>query len=182
MLDNEGIFQKRLKSELDRQNIKQADLVEKADISQSLISNYMNGEKMPSINNACKIAIALGISLDWLCGLDTITNPFITDSAKMLYYIASIIDNSDRLWTVTTDVVEEFDGDDRIEYGKHYNAAIATEEHRIRNFVIEYKNAVKAGDDAIQKYKLDDNIAQSMKNTVLEKYIKIFKDNRSGTK
>lgn len=51
--------------------IKQEKLAEMADLSTTIISDYENRKKTPSIASAKKIADALGVTLDELCGNDT---------------------------------------------------------------------------------------------------------------
>ncbi len=55
--------------------IKQEKLAEMADLSTTIISDYENRKKTPSIASAKKIADALGVTLDELCGSD-IENQF----------------------------------------------------------------------------------------------------------
>lgn len=67
---NYSIFADRLKRTRLDLNIKQNELAEKSGISATTISAYENGLKIPSLENAVKLATTLGVSLDWLCGID----------------------------------------------------------------------------------------------------------------
>ncbi len=58
-----------------KRKIKQEKLAEMADLSTTIISEYENRRKTPSITSAKKIADALGVTLDELCGND-IENQF----------------------------------------------------------------------------------------------------------
>lgn len=76
---NEYIFPKRLKEARQNKGLNMAELAEKTGITASAISSYERTEengkskpKIPSIENAMKLAIALGVSIDWLCGMDSI--------------------------------------------------------------------------------------------------------------
>ncbi len=60
----------RLRQAMHARNIRQADLSEKSGVSQSLISDYCNDKKVPSLSNARAIAEALGVSLDELADRD----------------------------------------------------------------------------------------------------------------
>lgn len=72
-MEQDNIFAKRLKESRLRTGLKQADLAEKAGITAASISAYESADgtkgKNPSLENAKAIAKALGVSLDWLCGL-----------------------------------------------------------------------------------------------------------------
>ena len=59
-------FNESLKRLLIEKNMKQADLCRLAHIQTSLMSEYINGKKSPTIGNAIQIADALDISLDVL--------------------------------------------------------------------------------------------------------------------
>lgn len=61
-------FNENLKLLLLEKNIKQADLCRMTGIQTSLMSEYINGRKSPTIGNAILIADALNISLDDLVG------------------------------------------------------------------------------------------------------------------
>ncbi len=53
---------------LDSRNMKPADLCRLCGLSTGVMSNYMNGKRVPSIANAITIANALGVTLDELVG------------------------------------------------------------------------------------------------------------------
>ena len=61
-------FNESLKRLLIEKNMKQADLCRLAHIQTSLMSEYINGKKSPTIGNAIQMADALDISLDTLAG------------------------------------------------------------------------------------------------------------------
>ena len=61
-------FNENLKLLLLEKNMKQADLCRMTGIQTSLMSEYINGRKSPTIGNAILIADALNISLDHLVG------------------------------------------------------------------------------------------------------------------
>ena len=54
-----------------KRKINQEKLAEMANLSTTIISDYENRRKTPSITSAKKIADALGVTLDELCGNDT---------------------------------------------------------------------------------------------------------------
>ena len=61
-------FNESLKRLLIEKNMKQAYLCRLAHIQTSLMSEYINGKKSPTIGNAIQMADALDISLDTLAG------------------------------------------------------------------------------------------------------------------
>lgn len=63
-------FGNRVKKVLDDRGLKQVDLCRMAEIKSGLLSPYMtNPDKDPKLSTACKIALALDVSLDYLGGL-----------------------------------------------------------------------------------------------------------------
>lgn len=66
-------FQEILKKLLNEKKLRQADLCRMTGIQTSLMSDYINGKKSPTIGNAILIADALNVSLDTLVGKDTFT-------------------------------------------------------------------------------------------------------------
>lgn len=58
----------RLKQARVSQNITQRQLAKMTDMTAATISAYENGVKNPCIENISRLATALNISLDWLCG------------------------------------------------------------------------------------------------------------------
>lgn len=60
-------FRENLRSELDFQDIQTKELAEKTGINKRTLDGYLakNGNE-PTVYNACKIAKALGVSVEWL--------------------------------------------------------------------------------------------------------------------
>lgn len=63
-------FSERLKSAREQAKMTQAQLADKAEMTQSKISTYesRNNKTIPSLEAAANLAVALGVSLDWLSG------------------------------------------------------------------------------------------------------------------
>lgn len=70
MEDYSILFSYRLRKARLDSNIKQNELAEKSGIAATTISAYENSSKSPSLENAATLADTLGVSLDWLCGID----------------------------------------------------------------------------------------------------------------
>lgn len=86
---NTTIFAQRLKEARTAAKLTQAELCKMSGVTAATISAYESSDgnkgKNPSLDNALKLAQALGISLDWLCG-SIVSKPQIqiTDFLKML--------------------------------------------------------------------------------------------------
>ena len=67
------LFAQRLKQARTDKKMKQSELSEISGVSIATISAYESADgtkgKNPSLENARSLAKALGISLDWLCGM-----------------------------------------------------------------------------------------------------------------
>jgi len=72
-MDEDNIFQKRLKEARETAKLSQAKLAEAADVTPATISSYENTEKSPSVAIAKRMAQVLDVSIDWLCGNESIT-------------------------------------------------------------------------------------------------------------
>lgn len=95
-MDN-NIFSKRLKEAREKAGLKQSELAKKSGVTSATISAYENSDgnkgKNPSLDNAMKLANALGVSLDWLCGLAVTKDSIqISDFVKMLVKLSEEID------------------------------------------------------------------------------------------
>jgi transcriptional regulator with XRE-family HTH domain len=86
---NTTIFAKRLREARKAANLTQSELCKMSGVTAATISAYEsfdgNKGKNPSLDNALKLAQALNVSLDWLCGsLISNSKVQITDFLKML--------------------------------------------------------------------------------------------------
>lgn len=86
---NNTIFAERLKEARTALKITQAELCKKSGVTAATISAYESADgnkgKNPSLDNALKLAQALNVSLDWLCGFNVkYTKAPIIDFLKML--------------------------------------------------------------------------------------------------
>ena len=87
MLDKE-LFGKKLKQALQDKNMKQSELATAVSTSEANISNYARGNAFPPIDILSEIAKVLGVSLDWLCGVESKSDQ---DTCKTLGDIARVI-------------------------------------------------------------------------------------------
>lgn len=65
------ISKKKIEETMKERNIKNKALAELIGVSPSMITRYLNGESEMSVTNLCKIASALHVSVDYLCGLES---------------------------------------------------------------------------------------------------------------
>ncbi len=72
-------FAKRLKEIMQRNKINQTDLAKETGIQRQTISNYVNGQSVPDVNNLFKICQVLDVSADYLIGASDVisTEPII---------------------------------------------------------------------------------------------------------
>ena len=63
-------FSKRLKIAILFSDLSQKELAEKAGVTPASITSYAKGTKNPTMETLVKIADALNISTDWLCGIE----------------------------------------------------------------------------------------------------------------
>lgn len=81
-------FGKNLYKIMRQRNIQQKDLAEALDVSRPEISQIVNSQRQPLLSTAIRIAKILGVSLDELCGVQTVAkdkeNSQVTEIAKEL--------------------------------------------------------------------------------------------------
>ena len=70
MNNTENIFPSRLKDARKAKGLSQPELAEAVLVSTSSMCGYEKGKTFPSIDTAARIAKVLGVSLDYLAGLD----------------------------------------------------------------------------------------------------------------
>lgn len=71
----ETVFSERLKQARASTKMTQAQLGGMCKLSSTSIAAYENGQKVPRITTAAKLASVLNVSLDWLMGLDDNKSP-----------------------------------------------------------------------------------------------------------
>lgn len=165
---NMTLFSKRLKEARTDKNMTQKELSEKSGVSTVMISAYersnTNSGKNPALNNIYAIATALGVSMDWLCGLTentTVANDN-KDELTMNTFLVSLY----RLINSTATVKEQIYPSGYTE--DVYNITIFRNRHAFA--FIEDCQKLK---EALKLDILDDEMKQNLINGVIEKYIKL---------
>lgn len=101
---NDLIFAQRLKYCREHAKLKQNELAIKAGVTPTALSTYEafttspNGKK-PSLHSAVKLAKALGVSLDWLCGIDDA--PKVSVKSIIAFLEKQQIQTSNGVMTIT---------------------------------------------------------------------------------
>lgn len=86
------IFGRNLRTAREKKGWNQSKLGEEAGVQQSQISNYENTtSKTPSLETAYKLAEALGVSLDSLCGADDVRREIKAN--QWLSYLDKLLDD-----------------------------------------------------------------------------------------
>ena len=136
---NIDIFSKRLRDTRREKNITQAQLARQSGVTAATISAYESTDSKkgcnPSLENAAKLAEALGVSLDWLCG-------FATDkkSITTVGFLKALV-NLSKTTKVAIDIVDICN-----EYDKRLISAAAnlfTDEEYNENHLVCEANNVK---------------------------------------
>jgi len=67
---NYKIFSKMLKEQIKKKGMTQKELAERIDITEASVSRYVSGQRIPKATVLLKIATALGVSTDYLLGVE----------------------------------------------------------------------------------------------------------------
>ena len=159
------IFAEKLREARQQQKLKQSELETKSGVQASLISNYENGTKKPSLKNTLQLAKALGISIDWLCGYKPKANtPYEADTGVPFALLTVIKELNPRIESESQDkngisktaATLIFDDD-------LFNSIIA--EH-IKNFIDEYLTIKKLENEKLAT----DDMIRTLEDHLLNKY------------
>ena len=77
----------KIKVEMIKHNMKNVDLARLIGVKASTITHYINGDVNPKPENLCKIACVLGVSTDYLYGIDkpfTLSISGFNDQQKLI--------------------------------------------------------------------------------------------------
>jgi transcriptional regulator with XRE-family HTH domain len=70
---SDAVFAARLKGARERQGLSQAELAQRADMQPSAIAHFEGNRRKPSFENVRRLATALGVSSDYLLGVQATT-------------------------------------------------------------------------------------------------------------
>lgn len=168
---NMAVFSKRLKEARTEKNMTQKELSEKSGVSTVMISAYernnTNSGKNPALNNIYAIAIVLGVSIDWLCGINTEQeNNEKINTTTLLKSFINILDTLKYY-------VEELPNKGVDGKSKYYDNLISiylvkneNNKEKIGNFVDDYLEVKKIIDNGA----LPNDIKQTVVYAIIEKY------------
>ena len=86
------MFQERLLKTRQNAKLNFKELSEKSGVSATLLSSYEKGLKSPTLESALKLATALNVSLDWLCGINQQTDTDSGDNTVLLITLMNFFD------------------------------------------------------------------------------------------
>ncbi len=96
-------FPERLRESRLKKKLNFKELAEISGVTATAISYYEKGAKTPQLDNAAKLAIALGVSLDWLCGIDTPVSGD-NDNTALLRSLISVLERFIYSWENTGEI------------------------------------------------------------------------------
>ena len=146
MEDITNIISERIKLGLKKANMKPIDLVNKTGISKSQISNYMSGRYAPKQDGIYLIANALGVSANWLMGIENkkkLVNVYSSVHAGILSeMIENIVD--------TEEISEKLASSDKTYFGiKVKGDSMLPDYHEGDTLIIERTPSCESGNDCI---------------------------------
>jgi transcriptional regulator with XRE-family HTH domain len=174
---NLSLFSVRLKESRESKGMKQQVLAEILDIEPATLSRYENIPKekdastgtsvrkpkvYPTLDLVCKMADALGVSLDWLCGISEDAKTSDPDDLILMRIIADVIEGKNKNWKI---LVENDKPKDSLHLGIVFTCSEIFEK-----FYKEYKAAYEAG-PIIIKNGVEEDVVDTMKKTVFEKHL-----------
>lgn len=170
----ENLFAERLKEARLRANMNMADLAKKTGLTASAISSYEAMDeaknKAPSLPNAMKLAQALGVSLEWLSGFNTVKAtdifPLEEVAEKVLIALDLLADchfeiELDKTYNSFLDLGEE-EG-----FAKDETGYFTLESRAVYNYVKKMMSV----HEAIKASGIDDETAEKMKKLLREKCV-----------
>lgn len=141
-----AVFAERLKEAREAKSLKQKDLAEQIGVSYQTISAYekidaAGKSKNPTLENAVSIARALGVSLDWLCGLDgPDENESFKNYKEMGKAIVALVDTVDIGFDVAYKVGDE-----------EYSSSTVMQDIELQKYAIKVPKLV-VEDECLRKF------------------------------
>lgn len=110
---NQEVFMARVKEAREKKKLTIQELADACGVSLSSMNRYVALTAQPSLDMACKIADALGVSLDWLCGQEEKQQPpslgTVIGALSMLL-TTKVIDSKTPTWAADFNTTEFSDG------------------------------------------------------------------------
>lgn len=146
MEDITNIIAQKIKLGLAKANMKPIDLAKKTGISKSNISNYMSGRYAPKQEGIYAIAQALGVSPNWLMGLENQDKTINVYSSVHAGIPNEMIDNI----VDTEELSEELLNSEKFYFGvKVKGDSMLPEYIEGDTLIVEKSSSCESGDDCI---------------------------------
>ncbi len=154
---NSNVFAERLKKARTEKSLSQAELAEKVGVSTTTISSYEKSKdtKVPALDKAQTIAEILGVSLDWLCGLE-VDDTKKLDGVNLLNELSEIVD--------ILEMNAYISNDNEFGYGERLNL-ICSDNDVVKFFHEREKIIPILTDESI-----DDYLKEGLKKALFEKF------------
>lgn len=169
-MDNKGVFAQRLREARQKKKMTQAELAERINASPATISAYEHEDsqkgKNPSLSNAQDIALVLGVSLDWLCGIEEKAESITADTlspAVWLRYFLTLIESEPFTWRVEQKK-------EKNEYAYLFTTSVVVESKGVYDFFDAYKKLRQL----VIKESIDAELYHSCMKGVIDKYASYF--------
>lgn len=169
------IFAIRLKEARTKAGIKQTELARIVHVTPVTISSYERADtegstigKNPSLENALKIARALHVSLDWLCGNDAegaeaVSVPVLAQGQFSFAQIAQVLE---AVGNVDASAYEPYDEATVADNGTAVLGDLAVTSTVVHRFLLEYKKVAPI----LQDDSYPEALKESIRKTVLDKF------------
>lgn len=154
------IFSENLKTARNEKKLTYVALSSKVGISGTSLSAYERGTKSPTIDNASRLAEALGVSLDWLCGFDEMKKKNATDFLKILVLADSRLTGGIQMDTFVLDKGATRTG------GAIKCSKLTIYNEEVSNFIDAYKFLL----EPYKNGQIDKNVFEPLLESVIEKF------------
>lgn len=150
-----SVFSERLTQARQKKKLNFKELSKISGITATAISYYEKGTKVPQLDSASKLAVALGVSLDWLCGIENdVTNS--NDNVSILNSLILCLDKFPNTINTNNDIME-------------LDFIFSLSDDAITNFIYEF-NSIK------RLKQTSDVFTGEMYNTLISALIKKYQD------
>lgn len=87
---NDNRWGTRIKDLLKKRNMKQKDLSKLSGVSESTLSDWIKGTREPGVYGLSQVAQSLGVTLDYLMGLDSVATEIQTLTGYSLWELKGL--------------------------------------------------------------------------------------------
>lgn len=153
----------RMKEARKNKGLSQSALAERCGCKQTTISNTESGRSIPDLPNLIKIAQALDVGLDWLCGNELTNNE--TTAVQWLAYMARLLDDPPR-YEDDSPMISYEERKDSDAAWKAAEPSIVFHDTAMREFFKQYK----AIESLKQSGAVDEDTILGLQRAIFEKF------------